>query len=78
MVIRKNLQWTDAKGKKLSVDSITFLIRRAISRHGTIKRFNYGGAQMALNAVTKGASVVEQIIDKHVAAFIDKHLGMKP
>lgn len=71
-VTRKSIIGTDKTGKPLSLESLTFIISRAIAEHGTIKRFNYHGAQMFEKATEGSDTAIEAIADRYVEEFLQE------
>lgn len=65
-VQRKGLDWTDAKGRRLSVKSMAFLISRKIARAG------YAGAHMARAALDFGDAEINRIVERRFSAFVDR------
>lgn len=65
-VRQKGFAWTDRKGRRLSVKSMAFLIRRKIATRGG-RAFH-----MAQNAVDQGWPVVNEIVERRFNAFVER------
>jgi hypothetical protein len=66
-VRRKGLNWTDKKGRAMSVRSIAYLIARKIATRG------FAGVHMAREAVERGDAEINAIVERRFHEFVDRH-----
>lgn len=69
---RKGIKINNKNGEELSLDSAAFVIGRSIHEHGTIQRFNYGGAEMFHHAMDQSEVEVNGIVDRYIEQFVEK------